>query len=46
MDNSRYDEAIADCRSAIRIDPSYASAYATLKKLVAKKRSLAIKKSP
>jgi len=46
MDDSRYDEAIADCRSAIRIAPSYTPAYATLKKLVAKKRSLAIKKSP
>ncbi len=38
--------AIADCRSAIRVDPGYAAAYATLKKLIAKKRSFAIKKSP
>jgi hypothetical protein len=46
MNDSRYDEAITDCRSAIRIDPTYTPAYATLKTLVAKKRSFAIKKSP
>lgn len=46
MDDSRYEEAITDCRSAICIDPSYTPAHATLKKLVAKKRSLAIKRSP
>lgn len=45
VNNRRYDDAIADCRSEIRIDPSDTPAHATLRKVAARKRSFATKKS-